>query len=231
MSSLLEASARRDRAGKHLQDLISLCREFESEEMAKATIELNPDSNVPWVFGRPDSPIPMEIPLLTGEVLEHLRASLDYLVYQLASHGSKGKPFKEHRIQFPIEDEEEKFERKRNDRLHMVVDDHVAIIKSLQPFKGCKWTGNLRDLVDSHKHRLLVVTKQNTNLTLEKILGPKLSETGARSVTIRTSAVIRMSLEDGSDLTDELASLHVQVGSVIQTFAALLGEVPNHHDS
>ncbi|MCH8188130.1 MAG: hypothetical protein IIB66_05415, partial [Proteobacteria bacterium] len=106
----------------------------------------------------PIEPVPHIIKILVGEITYNLRAALDYLVYELARLDS-GEV--KNGTQFPIEDTEDGFKRKRNAFLKGVSDKHVAIIESLQPYSGCDWTRILRDLSNPDKHRQLTISKSS----------------------------------------------------------------------
>jgi hypothetical protein len=96
------------------------------------------------------NPIP-ELSVDVGEVLQALRSSLDYLIRGLSILDSDGRKPK-HKTQFLIEDCEQIFEKRIKTRLEGLSDEHIACIRDLQPYKGCEWTGRLRDLNDWHKH-------------------------------------------------------------------------------
>jgi hypothetical protein len=105
------------------------------------------------VKGEPFS-VPPIVPLLVGEAIHNLRAALDYLVYELAilNTGEIQKG-----TQFPMESSEDSWNGAVNRRLKHVREGHQAAIKRLQPFSDCKWTGDLRDLSNADKHRLIGV--------------------------------------------------------------------------
>jgi hypothetical protein len=67
--------------------------------------------------------------------------------------------------QFPIEDSPEKFDSRicsieakgKGKFLKGVSAEHITVIRRLQPFNGCQWTRQLRDISNPDKHRRLAV--------------------------------------------------------------------------
>jgi hypothetical protein len=97
---------------------------------------------------------PNRVPELTHDVglmLQALRSALDYLIRGLSIHDSGGRKPK-HKTQFLIEDEPKVFESRIATRLEGLSDEHIALIRQLQPCHGCNWTRTLRDLNDWQKH-------------------------------------------------------------------------------
>ncbi|MEZ4554045.1 MAG: hypothetical protein R3B59_09060 [Dehalococcoidia bacterium] len=102
--------------------------------------------------------------LLLGDSIHNLRSSLDHLAYALADKFTRGNIKNPHRIEFPITDSDELWQ-KRLWRLSEVDPDDVAVIKSYQPYEAVSRAGQpqgsrtrlgmLRDLDDWDKHRLL----------------------------------------------------------------------------
>ena len=110
------------------------------------------------------------VSLVLGDVVHNLRASLDHLAYQLALRYTDDKIRKERRVQFPIDDSPEAFDRSRADRLKEVSEADCAIIERFQPYhpidsedslpgslEPLRPLALLRDLTDTDKHRLLAV--------------------------------------------------------------------------
>lgn len=103
---------------------------------------------------------PPEFSVLVGEICYNLRASLDYLVYELAIEDSGSA---QEGTQFPIEDSPEGFARRKDPKdrrcyLQGVKPAHIAMIEELQPYNGCEWSRVLREISNPDKHRTLTVT-------------------------------------------------------------------------
>lgn len=158
----LDAFFRHDRACEHLTDLHRLIQAFKFDpqeigsDVEAETLEelLDPKRSELRIV-----PIPDEIPIRIGEFAYNLRCALDYLVFALAWHDTGIEPTGDwaRGLQFPIESDPQRFERRRKTRLKGVSEPHVAMIREYQPCEGCDWTGILADLNDSDKHRYLIV--------------------------------------------------------------------------
>jgi len=216
-ASLNDARLKIQWAEKRLQELRREVVEFTNAEMEKADIKLNPSPGVPFYFGRPDSPIPPSIPLLCGEIVQHLRSTLDYLVYELALLDSAEI---QTGTQFPIEDSEDTFwKRRRRTWLEHVSDDHVSGIEQVQPYRGVVWSRVLRDLSNEDKHKTIVVFTHNTGLeaTIEKAV-----DEGGRMEGLKIKAQFQtyVCFPDGEDVVATLATLKNGVGDLIDAFDA-----------
>lgn len=104
------------------------------------------------------------ISITMGEIAYNLRSALDFTVYELAVIGTGG-PVKG--TQFPIEDTSAAFQMRVTGRdkkgkqirngyfLKGVPPQAITLIRDLQPFAGCAWTRELRELSNPDKHRHL----------------------------------------------------------------------------
>ncbi len=95
--------------------------------------------------------------LLTSEIVQHLRAALDYLAYNLvwldAGPPDRGR---ERAIHFPVVRSETRWKSEANGRLPGVTREHLATIREYQPFAGCGWTATLADLAMIDRHRFVL---------------------------------------------------------------------------
>lgn len=161
MHPLDHAYFRLDWAKKRFAELEAINRGYISEEAdflrSRVRIDIAVDSSVPDIhvpakFG---TLIPVSFPILIGEIAQHLRAILDYLVYRLAELDS-GSP--QERTQFPVYDCPEQFRGKNRDRLLKGVNNaHATAIERLQPYNGGHWTKRLVTISNRDKHMDLTV--------------------------------------------------------------------------
>lgn len=95
--------------------------------------------------------------LLTSEIVQHLRAALDYLAYNLvwldAGPPDRGR---ERSIHFPVVRDEARWKAEAKGRLPGVTHEHLAIIREYQPFAGCDWTETLALLAMIDRHRFIL---------------------------------------------------------------------------
>ena len=142
-------------AAKRLEELRALVSKYAENEVETNDIDAEFDIGslilTPSQMGEP----PAALSIHLGEVVYHLRSALDYLIFELARADS-GKPMQ--RTQFPIESTPSGFAGRRNTYLLGVSEKHVNAIKLLQPCEGCDWTGDLANISNPDKHRLLIPT-------------------------------------------------------------------------
>jgi hypothetical protein len=140
-------------------------RYFEGNPGAMVREQHGPADNPSIVFTA-RKPIPARIPLLIGDVLQNLRSTLDYLVWELVV-AAKNHPAKKH--QFPVCLTANAFDDALNrGRLDGIDQVAVDIIKGLQPFhfsdEGVEHSAIavLDELVNINKHRTILTTILNT---------------------------------------------------------------------
>ena len=165
MHALDGAYVRLDRATEHLTELKALNAAFLTAEAKRmresARLDTSADPNVELYFDPPTGDIPSRFSVLIGEIASDLRASLDYLVFELAilDTGSEQK-----QTQFPVEDSPEKFRNNSQRFLKGINRAHTAAIKRLQPYNGAGWTRQLIAISNPHKHRHLIVSNQGVTV-------------------------------------------------------------------
>ena len=144
------------------QDQIErLARDIEAsceDQRALFSEELRPDvGDKIWIF-RGETPIvPIEYSIRLGEIVYNLRSALDQLVWQLV-HANYKAP--SHRNEFPIFDDESRFNNVVKTKLAGVSQQSLAIIKEMQPFrKDDKWSAlkTVHSLCNIDKHRSVIL--------------------------------------------------------------------------
>lgn len=162
--------------------------------------------------------------MIAGEIVYNLRAALDYLVYVLAENDS-GSP--QSGTQFLIEDTQQGFTARSKRYLKGVSDEHIAVLRQFQPYKGCEWTGILRDLSNTDKHRELATVHLDFSATGVRMLTdyPLNGEPDADGVPVPEDVSMYLKgpafvvLPDGRVLVDTLRELETQVGLVLLLFS------------
>lgn len=213
--SLDDALQRLQWAYRSLEGLQHLEYQFSTAELAASTIRSQPEPGVVVEFMRPDNPIPADIPRLSSETIGHVRSALDYLVYQLAWLDSGTT---QTGTQFPIEDDEQNFwKRRRKTYLKGVSDAHAGVIAGVQPFSGAKWTKMLRSLSNPDKHRHIVSSVHHTGVTAEiTAVDGDLPGQLDHEMTFRFSIFI--AFDDGSPVIGTLNALAYEVGTLVEAF-------------
>jgi hypothetical protein len=223
MHRLDGAYERLKRARTHLANLKRRVERVREEARDNVVIERKPA-----VFRREDGrevegvlghlavkfgPLPPMLSILIGETIYNLRASLDYLVYELAALDS-GQV--QDGTQFPIDDSKKAFKGRGAGYLKGVSDEHIAMIKKLQPCYGCDWTRLLRVVSNPDKHRHLqpvfapAVLKISPGSTDRIIAGEPVDVKGDLSVNVTFS--------DGLPVIETLEELSSQVAQTLDAF-------------
>jgi len=161
-----------------------------------------------------------------GETIYNLRAALDYVIYDLAAFGA-GEPV--YGTQFPIEEKQTRFlsrvtgkNAEGEDVGHFLKDvppGAITLVAKLQPYAGCIWTRDLRDLSNPDKHRHLAPLRSNLVATVKesKVVAVD-PETGLGSVEIRYDAEVEVFFGDGRPVLETLQALCGEVDATVALF-------------
>ena len=98
---------------------------------------------------------------LVVDILEDVRAALDYMVFELSALTT---PDLDERVpQFVIADTKEDFDRQSKYRLrYLTVEQKTEFIEKIQPFNGNHMLSILRDISGPSKHRRLLSMRDNS---------------------------------------------------------------------
>lgn len=152
------------RADEHLTNLNRILAPYINAygKALKESHQANPQATAGVFVRAPDEEVPKMASILLGEFIQALRRGLDYMVHQLAILDSGvGHKY----TQFPIEDTEKGFWRRRQSYLKGVNDSHVTAIQRLQPYKGVNWTKTLALISNQDKHRRLILATGYTEVS------------------------------------------------------------------
>jgi hypothetical protein len=159
-------------------------------------------------------PAPPKASRLIGEVVQNLRTSLDYLVYELACFDAKGIV---DGTQFPVADTEEIFKDLiRRYHLNVLTPEHVAAIKKLQPLEGCHWTKRLAFLSNPDKHRHLTVVKSPVVISVDPLITKEILK--GHHVGVENYATITITFSDGAPVIESLEQLILMVVKTLEDF-------------
>jgi len=161
MASLNSVQLKIFRATIHIESLKSELEGYFKENPGKMVRQPHTCENEAIFKFVPSGPIPARFGLIIGDVLQNLRSSLDYLVWELVLTAN-GQPTEKN--MFPVCSTVELFEEQiRRHRLDGVSPDAVAEIKGLQPYhlgkdfnKSLLWT--LDEFSNINKHRRILLT-------------------------------------------------------------------------
>lgn len=222
MNELQGPFLRRERAREHLPNLEAVVETIRQTCEQGVVAYEDPETGLWGPSPEVIDPWRLRAGMLAGEILYNLRAALDYLIYVLAQHDSG---MVQSGTQFPIEDSQQGFTARKERILKGVSEEHVAIVRQFQPFKGCDWTRLLRDLSNIDKHRELASV--DVDFSISSLLtitehGPEFDAEGVpveRDVGMYLKGPAAIRLPEGGGLVDTLRELETQVGLVLAIFS------------
>ena len=99
---------------------------------------------------------------LVADIVEDLRAALDYMVFELSALNAPD--LNEQAPQFVIAETKKDFDRQSKRRLcYLTEEQKTEFIEKLQPFNGNPMLGILRDISGRSKHRRLLAVRDSTS--------------------------------------------------------------------
>lgn len=224
MNELEGAYRRHARAREHLTNLEGVVGQIRQLGENGVLAEENPDTREWGPSGTILDPLKLTAGVLVGEIVQNLRAALDYLVYALAT---KDAGTTQSGTQFLIEDSPQGFTGRSPRYLKGISEEHVAVIRQFQPFKGADWSGLLRDFDNAAKHREILSV--NVDLSVGHILqlteyrvGGELDAQGApvpQGVQMYLKGPVQILLPEGRPIIETLREIETQVGLVLFLFS------------
>lgn len=156
-----------------------------------------------YVFRLHGPQVPLRISVLAGEVVHHLRCTLDHVVWALASKNnlSSGE-----RITFPVCETSEKFKSAvRNGIIKGISRAFHPLIESLQPYRTADPKNSIiqivHDLDIMDKHRLLVVVTHAVRMGGNIVINGELtSEVAIIAATPPDPSPFFRAVEDGVEV-------------------------------
>jgi hypothetical protein len=143
------------RADRHIGELETVLRAFIDSNPYLMGTKRDPETGRLIYYVVKAEPIPVELALIAGDVLQNLRSALDYLVCALVRANGQSDKISA----FPISDEEpvSKEQKARFDaKIEGMRDEAKKIIRQIKPYKGgddILWS--LHALANRDRHRLL----------------------------------------------------------------------------
>jgi hypothetical protein len=102
----------------------------------------------------------------------------------------------------------------------------IRLIEELQPYAGCRWTRDLRELSNPDKHRRLSPLISRADITVKDwevvAIDP---ETEIGTVAIRYDAAVEVSFEDGRPVRETLQALCGHVAGTVALFKSQIESV------
>lgn len=211
------------RAKIHLANLKKRMRVFRQViddsiviERKPGMVRLENGRDVQGVIGSASFTIPKTpyiLTILIGETIYNLRAALDYLIYELAQLDSKQII---EGTQFPIEGSKKRFDSRRENFLKGVSDEHIAVIKGLQPCYGCQWTKMLQSISNPDKHREFTIISRGVDIGI--MPGSTEAIIANQPVDVKAGVSVNVAFSDGTPIIETLEQLHSEITKVLDLF-------------
>ena len=154
MVTLEGVNAKLQRAQDQIEHLAGDVTESCETQQDLFSEELRPDvGDRIWVFRGETPAVPIEYSVRVGEIVYNLRSTLDQLIWQLV-HANYKAP--NHHNEFPIFEDETRFNNAVKTKLCGVSQQSMARIKEMQPFSNNdKWSAlkTVHSLCNIDKHR------------------------------------------------------------------------------
>ena len=236
------------RAEEHLADFQEISAPLIDAEIDAmiSSLHFDPSPSNPPSFGyrTPESEIPPRASVLIGELIQALRRSLDYLIYELAILDSGCE---QHGTQFPIDDCPNVFwarltpkKKGSTSYLNGVDPKHAAVIERYQPYKGANWTKTLRSISNPDKHRHLVIGKHRASTRIMP-LQDRADQTPTRtsdgftvgwnpndSMHMQFHFSVFIAFDDETPTYQTLDEIKAEVGNVLAEFRPCFGGQCHH---
>jgi hypothetical protein len=156
MSRIDGIRAKIERAKKHIHDLETAMQAFRDSKPYGSIIEDDPQSGDKVHRLKIFADTPREFAMIVGDAVHNLRASLDYLAWQLVE---ANRCVPDNKTAFPIHDTASKYIAHAPRQVQGVSPAAKNLIEAVQPYKtGYGDIGILHQLDIRDKHHLMVVT-------------------------------------------------------------------------
>ena len=143
------------RAKRHYAELDAILKFFFSRNPYKVSARRNTVGKLVYYVSEVTD-VPVELSLVTGDVIQNLRSALDHLAYELWVKEANGRG-RGAKIYFPIDKDRTSYNKNKAGKTQGISARSVAIIDSLTPYPGgndALW--RIHTLNNRDKHRLLV---------------------------------------------------------------------------
>lgn len=170
--ALADAYVRIDEARSSLQALEAAVRDFVQQTVQKMASGWSAERNsfvvsLPSAHLSHEGKVTPEIHRLCADIVENLRAALDYGIMVVATRTKPDMtPTEERRVSFVIARSEEGFVSHASTALKYVGEDLRHSMEQMQPYHGNQVLELVGDASGSSKHRRLSKVKHSTDLTI-----------------------------------------------------------------
>lgn len=150
-----------ERANKHIEEFRSVIDDFRASKPYAVGHKRHPDTNKNIYFVTRAKPIPAELAVIAGDVLQNLRTALDYLICDLVV--ANGKEVTRNNM-FPVFNEFPSSAGDKNlleQKIDGVAHEAKEVIRRIKPYKGgddLLWQVHALNIRDKHRTLFMVAT-------------------------------------------------------------------------
>jgi hypothetical protein len=133
---LIGCRAKIERAKRHIDDLQLAVRRFLDSRPYEVRTKDDPKMGKRIYYVSRVDPMPRAIAAITGDVLQNLRSTLDYIAYQAVTVGLGVPPAKPWEVEYPVADDASKYPDLRDRKVKGAKQDALDAIDATKPYKG-----------------------------------------------------------------------------------------------
>jgi hypothetical protein len=177
---LRHVTSKVERAKKHISDLQVVLSAFLQSEPYKISAKHYPKTRKLVYYVADAKPIPSDLALIAGDIVQNLMSALDHLAYQLVCSDTDDAPPNPDWIYFPIRNSLSEYEARKNGKMQGAKPETFAAIDLLKPYKGGNdllWS--LYRLNNIEKHRLLFTVGCRSMVNIGGMIAPHMAKDGA----------------------------------------------------
>jgi hypothetical protein len=163
----------------------------------------------------PEALLTYQVDLLAGEILYHLRTTLEYVAYNLAWL-DRGRPTK--RTYFPMDLTESAWRHRAADLKKQMSSEHIEALHEYQPFAGCDWTLRLKSWSNDDRHNFLLGAAREYTVAFSPQEAEPDPDNPSRVRMRLTPEPPKFTLPAGEAVAVALEDLCVKVAGVVDRF-------------
>jgi hypothetical protein len=143
-----------ERANKHITELQGAILAFKATDPHEVSAKRDPQTRKLIYYVHKADPVPNDIALIAGDILQNLRSAIDYLAYQLVLAAANEPTI---HTSFPIFDTSDKYKSGVQGKVKGMTEMAIKAIDAVEPYQGGKgeilWRIHRLNNID--KHRLI----------------------------------------------------------------------------
>jgi hypothetical protein len=143
-----------DRAKEHFTELQNEVNSFFALQPYRVATKRDPQTKRLIYYLSEVKDVPAKIAIISGDIIQNLRSSLDHLAYELFIKGTQGTQSGRH-VNFPISKDFTTYQKNKNDNTRGISQADKTLIDGLRPYKGGNnilWEISFLNNIDKHRY-------------------------------------------------------------------------------